>query len=231
MVVLRRDGAHWELTHGSLKAMTQPELRAVGIPVGSSRTWISADCVLWSLIGQGEHGMWATFAAAAQHGGPAREFFRAHQEGREWRAVDLLAGAQSVFREFPYQRNIQSGTFRIWSELGGKPWLNLWPFCQTPNPEYAWFAEAYPTYFWKQHFKTKKRDPSLLQTFLAEITPDEIKVSEETKHQILQPDYADAAILCLSSFALLTLDPKRILSDQGSSREEGWIFGVEKRQS
>jgi hypothetical protein len=229
--MLSRHQTKWSLEHRSLKALTQKELLGVGIPAQSSRTWISADCVLWPLEGEGEHGLWNTLGAAAAQGGAARDFFRAYQRGREFREVDHQVRAQSVFRELPYQRNIQSGTFRVWSEIGGNPWLNLWPFCQTPNLNRAWFAEAYPTYFWKQHLNTKKRDPLILANFLNEIPGEKVKVSDDTKKQLLQPDYADAAVLCLSSFALLTLESERVLNREGYPKNEGWIFGVERGQS
>jgi len=231
LVVLSRDESGWVLDHRSLKALTPKELLAQGIPALNSRTWISADCVLWVFHGEGEQGMWRTLAEAAAHQGGARDFFKAHQGGRDLRHVDQLARAQSVFRELPYQRNIQSGTFRVWSEIGGHRWLNLWPFCQTANPDQAWLAEAYPTYFWKQHFNTKRRDPALLARFLDEIPSKWMSVSDETKQQLLQPDYADAAILCLSTFALLTLEPEWISIRERFPREEGWIFGVKEDPS
>ncbi len=54
---------------------------------------------------------------------PAEDFFaallkRAGVSGVPTRECERLSGANSVFIPRPYQKNVQTGTYRIWVELG-----------------------------------------------------------------------------------------------------------------
>jgi len=220
-VALRREGRVWVLESASLEGFRPEAFEASGIPVRTSRTWITADCVFWPLLGTGERGMWKTFGEASRFSGAASRFFRDHRGERDFRKADLLARAQSVFRELPYQRNIQSGTFRIWSELGGAPWLNVWPFCQRAHPRRAWLAEGYPSFFWKHLLLQKKRNPPILYDWIRSRRGGLIKPARGTRKALLDPDFADAAVLCLGSFEILAKKRRE------APREEGWIFGLE----
>jgi hypothetical protein len=225
-VALRRKGNGWVLESGALRQFSPEGFEACGVPVRTSRTWITADCVLWPLLGTGERGMWKTFGEASRFSGAASRFFRDHRGARDFRKADLLARAQSVFRELPYQRNIQSGTFRIWSGLGGAPWLNVWPFCERAHPRRAWLAEGYPSLFWRSVLLQKKRDPAMLSPWIRARWGRLIRVERGTEERLLDPDFADAAVLCLCSFELLADQKSMIAKRRDYPQEEGWIFGL-----
>ena len=172
--------------------------------------------------------MWQTFSAASRFEGKAAAFFRDRRGETDFREADRLAGAHSVFRELPYQRNIQSGTFRIWSELEGRRWLNLWPFCERAHPNQAWLAEGYPSLFWKRFLKQTKRNPPILAAWIRSHWDGGIKMGAGTRKALLDPDCADAAVLCLCSFDLLANNPGMLAKRRTLPRDEGWIFGLER---
>lgn len=66
----------------------------------------------------------------------------------ELRECDRIADANSLFRSMPYQRNVQTGTFRVWHELS-KQLLHdvaIWPF-DSVSKQTLVLAEGYPKLF------------------------------------------------------------------------------------
>ncbi len=77
-----------------------------------------------------------------------------------------LAGANSVFSLLPYQRNIGCGSFRSLKELAQEPnWFCTWPF-ETLDLSPVVLAEGYPSLFWRTFLGAKKRDLSVLVSYL-----------------------------------------------------------------
>lgn len=95
---------------------------------------------------------------------PASEFFKALGQGSApRRQIEKLCKANSVFNEKPFQKNIQTGTYRLWKDIS----LNrndFWvPALEARNSkEQIPLYEGYPTLSWKRIFKVKKRSPELL---------------------------------------------------------------------
>jgi hypothetical protein len=85
------------------------------------------------------------------------------------RRVEELVSAHSVFKPYPFQKNIQTGTFRIWSDLGYNLSLGLkfdiWPFTALSGKnDQILICEAYPSYFWKHDIKhTSRKAQALLK--------------------------------------------------------------------
>jgi hypothetical protein len=113
------------------------------------------------------------------------------------RRIEEELKAQSVFALTPYQRNIASGTYRIWSELADWNPLNyrIWPDSlpddESTHPRVT-LVEAYPSAIWSKRFAGK--DPKRLfrfwQTHFAYELPSFIreKISQD-------PNWADSWVM------------------------------------
>jgi len=63
------------------------------------------------------------------------------------RAAEAELGCLSVFKNKPFQKNIQTGTYRIWSDLGqdcNYNDFNIWPYQNEKGR--AYLCEGYPSY-------------------------------------------------------------------------------------
>jgi len=138
-------------------------------------------------------------------------FFEEHFKGSRHlndlevlREQEKFLGCLSVFKNKPFQRNVQTGTYRIWSDLGKeKDFLNfnIWPYEKNQNK--AFLCEGYPAY-------AKK----ILNNF----TEDQIKGVELVEK--LSPDHKDAAALAV--LGALFFDPSGEIKDQ----QEGQILKI-----
>lgn len=154
------------------------------------------------------------------------------------RLCEEIVQANSLFRTRPFQRNIQTGTFRIWRDLTShepQPWCYFWPFDleRSPWQDLPWIFEGYPSWLWKTLFFCKVRSPSKLN----EIFDRRLILKQSDLSRIQSdPDFADAAILAYSGlllqesnrlFSKLTVEPKvksRMIC-------EGWLLGLEMKDS
>jgi len=194
---------------------------------------------------------WALKAAAQHHrdclrkGVPARgrpaaeafflELFR--QSGLEEipeRACEKKAGANSVFRARPYQKNVQTGTYRIWVELGlellsEQGALDL----QFPHHEDSVgisrkisVEESWPSLLWREFLGFPSRQPKALSGALQKVAKNTgvfIHCAEADLQWCAEhPDHADALVLALAGFFLPSATPDLIPSG------EGWITGLAK---
>lgn len=147
-------------------------------------------------------------------------------DDKKWplRRCELLASSNSVFQEHPFQKNIQSGTYRIWCDLGrsldnqnGHKVL-FWPHDFTTglpakdatdshaarSDQIMTIAEGYPSLYWRTFFGAKTRRPEDLQT-LATAALKDLGWSLTCPHWesiTNDPDTADAAVLALAAFIM-----------------------------
>ncbi len=241
-LLTKTSNGHFKLELFKLTAFTQEDIEKLNIPIQSNQTWITADCVLWPLIKPSVQGMWLTFAEAQLHRNAGNELGRKSSENffeslklkkhldhtSIYRPVELKAGSNSVFTIYPYQRNIQTGTYRIWSEIGSRPWLNIWPFNKKGIKSRAWLAEGYPTWFWKKIFETKTRSPELLHELIKSKFKEKIEYDQNTKDTITRsPDFADAVVLAIGTCILMQNQPSLITEKRGKHPNHGWILGVD----
>jgi len=172
---------------------------------------------------------------------PAEDFFatllkRAGVGGVPTRECERLAGANSVFVPRPYQKNVQTGTYRIWVELGAA----LKGGDQFSFPHHGEMADAglgghsegprisieesWPSLLWKRLLQAPHREPGNLQALLRDFGIREsfdIKVAESClAHCVLHPDHADALVLALAGVIL----PSN--SGEIPTAGEGWITGL-----
>lgn len=177
--------------------------------------------------------------------------------GERWplRHCERLTASNSVFQEHPFQKNVQSGTYRIWCDLGysldsrpaGQP--RLWPHDYhdsddgkipgIASPEMV-IAEGYPSLYWKKLFDLRSRQPASLRPVVNR-TMEQYKVTVESADWELiksDPDLADAVVLGLAAFVLDTrglflkalnatdLTSASVEPGMFEASFEGWIAGA-----
>ncbi|NBX75606.1 MAG: hypothetical protein EBQ92_03565 [Proteobacteria bacterium] len=192
---------------------------------------------------KGKPYLWECFGMAAGFSNGGKEFGRSVAETffSHWlpqkkgdfprRFCEEVSGSNSVFQTRPYQKNIQTGTFRIWKDLGsvGKPWVKIWPFEQKGrHTEEAWIFEGYPSLIWKQCLQSPSRDLKKLRGLCKKAIPQfEI---DTWRHIERSPDMADSFVL---AFGGVFLQGKRQLwvpsasfAKEPNAFREGWILGL-----
>ncbi|MEY4631421.1 MAG: hypothetical protein RIQ81_1541 [Pseudomonadota bacterium] len=169
------------------------------------------------------------------------------------RICEAISGSNSVFQKHPFQKNIQSGTYRIWCDLGhalipgedltAEP--SIWPHDHLQATRTASksmiIAEGYPSFYWRHLFSAPSRQPLNIESLtIHEFEKRKLKLACDS-WQVLKkdPDAADAAILALSAF-LLDLNHELFpdLRESPAARQsrqlsqilvEGWIVAVTPR--
>jgi hypothetical protein len=225
-----------------------------------ARTALIIDCVL-GLPG-GSRDLWEWFEEAASAPSPAfgrapaEAFFakilasgqvRESANGERFprRRIEALAGANSVFASRPFQKNIQTGTYRIWRELGlgarecQGPWLDLWPFHGPGHRPLA--MEGFPSWMWRRVFECPTRDLDALPEAFARVFQQvgivpvfrragkggPLSVGEAWALLQGDADLCDALVLAAGG---MLLHRRGELLDatirERAPRGEGWIAGV-----
>ena len=169
--------------------------------------------------------------------GPAEEFFarilrESGQSGIPTRLCERLAGANSVFKSRPYQKNVQTGTYRIWVELGQELLANrsfIFPHHEADRPldlgqPKLLIEESWPSLLWKTLLGAKAREPARLDELLRELS-ERIQKKLVCSHRDLEicathPDQADALVLALGGLLLPQWDGEIPIA------QEGWITGL-----
>ena len=127
------------------------------------------------------------------------------------RSVEQKLRANSVFRSRPYQKNIQTGTYRIWKDLTTPlvptgsvckttlEQIELWPFTKARKPKVGRpvIIEGYPSLAWRLLNQTTRGKPLQL--------PKAVSAGVKNYKSLNQvsADHQDAAMLCLFAWSLL----------------------------
>jgi hypothetical protein len=186
-------------------------------------------------------------ACQAQFGNPREEFRKASQfqwEGRrfgaqvaeaffkrfEWprplprRLCEVICHSNSVLTNRPAQKNIQTGTFRTWSDLGEieSTAYVLWPFETSDSQSLTKpiVMEVYPTLFWRQVLNLQVRRWSQLRDLLR-VFP-QIELTQDPQN----PDQADAAIVALGLMLMHQKSRRLQVPPRKAPPVEGWIYGA-----
>ncbi|MBC7692703.1 MAG: hypothetical protein H7222_13155 [Methylotenera sp.] len=153
------------------------------------------------------------------------------------RQCEILARANSVFLTRPFQKNIQTGTYRIWKDLSETEaqWLNFWPFQDEAKArQMPWFFEAYPSWVWREVFGLRTRDlkllrPAVEKTFLNKSGKLAVEIGSWPE-LLKNPDAADAAVLALGALKLQSegclMKPYPEFLTNPLRLTEGWIMGL-----
>lgn len=258
--LLHRQGKLWRLrTLGQngkrlrLSSFSPPALEKVLIDSGLSSenlksAAIAIDCVLGlpelvePMRAEGSAPFWqllATMDREARYGRADAERYFA----KWWRPdtielrypqrrCEIHARSNSVFQVRPYQKNIQTGTYRIWVDSARHPrWFHLWPFDENEREKLPWVFEGYPSFLWREVFGFRRREPAWLPTKLRELGI----VVDNARALAADADLADAAVLAVGAWSLQKQrrlwEPFPGFRDIPERRREGWILGVTERQN
>ena len=217
---------HGVIEFAYLKALNSEALSEVLGPlpkVARKNLKIALDCVLGLPRGL-RRDLRETMASSLNTQGfgrePARKFFASVGGGRILaREIEILAKANSVFRDRPFQKNIQTGTFRLWKDLSEDPsWFDL-PFVEKRRSGCTSIFEAYPSHSWRTFLGSPKRDPEKLSQWIQKSGFD-CRLARDWKTRVMKdPNLADAAVIALH---LASLDRNEITRQPDT---EGWILG------
>jgi hypothetical protein len=253
--VLIRKGDDWVLhaTHASGKPMSLPCFNSqyLEILLESFRHSLDAnvglmvDCVLglpwtsWKSAGERPGDLRSLIRHCAQadaYGRKAGEaFFSKWNSEPDFprRQCERISGSNSVFQIRPHQKNIQTGTYRIWRDLalaGDEDYFSFWPF-DTPRRGRPWIFEGYPTFYWRSLFGRRSRSPEAFASVVTAVRSYGISVRVVGRAAIARdPNLADAAVLALAGLVLqhrsALFCPFEQFPLQLAARAEGWIAGV-----
>lgn len=128
----------------------------LGLPQDLKTTWQEALDLLPNFPGYGRE--------------PASQFFRHLGQGESpRRQVEIKFKANSVFQEKPFQKNIQTGTFRIWKDiLADRKNFYVPALEQKEHSKQAPLFEGYPSLSWRLLLNNPKRDPHALGDIIKE---------------------------------------------------------------
>lgn len=186
-----------------LKSLSQKDIESHIDRKKFKRLLICADCVLglpesMSLSWRQALSQIQNFDAFGRI--PASQFFKSLGKGKvPRRAIEIECKANSVFQEKPFQKNIQTGTFRLWKEMSKNESDFYVPALEVQkDPERLRIYEGYPSLSWKLLLSAKKRQPEALRVLLQR---KGIKVKFQSEHSRLvkkDPNLADALLLALT---------------------------------
>lgn len=239
--VLTKKGRQWRLRLHSLPSLTRENLQEAAGDLSLASALIAVDSVLglpaevWPQNTSSLKSLFKKASLRKTYGfDSAALFFGEIWSGKSppKRQVERLAKANSVFTSRPFQKNIQTGSFRVWKDLGPHTtWFRLWPhdvFDSTFRPPYIF--EVYPSLLWKSLFDSSQRKPSQLKSLIQKRFP-EISISPEDQHRFIQPDYADAVVAALGAFRFFVTQnnfyPPKDRFKKYQMKREGWILGLE----
>jgi len=168
-----------------------------------------------------------TFRSRPHGAETAYQFFRRYlpppafrREGASYpqRTAEKLAGANSVFRKHPFQKNVGCGSYRVLKDLGvGPRWFRVWPQEEAGDAQFI-VVEGYPSLFWRDVLGSRVRMPEVLRHFLAESFPQ--------AHLPKTADDADAAVLAIGGARCLEAGYFELFPRAPTARAEGWILGL-----
>lgn len=202
-VHLRHDGTQWTLSTTTFPSLSAEALGATGA------TLVCVDAVLglpetaWPLTGcppnaDGLRTLFRHAADAARGYGraPAEAFFGTFDPGGDGlRVQDRQLGAQSVFRSVPYQRQVLTGTYRVWRDLGRSPEAFSLHGFEPPDPGRPHLAEGWPTWGWRTLIGERTRRPTALPAWLR---AHGVRLGDaDADVLVTKPDHADAAVAAL----------------------------------
>ena len=252
-----RSSLEVEIELGTLRSLSPDSLyeltKSAGVvPSASKPAALLIDCVfglpLEIQIGerQGALSLWNLMQQTLRQSDPAfgrqpgQQFFKSFLPNftgtYPLRNCDRLARASSLFQTIPFQKNIQTGTYRIWRDIAneGKPWLHFWPF-ELRGGTYPWWAfESYPTFLWREVLGLKMRSSGLLRAAASRASHEaglELRFNG-WKSLVKHPDLADAFVIALSGAILQTRralwEPESGMMTTGNKSQEGWILGLSR---
>jgi hypothetical protein len=141
------------------------------------------------------------------------------------RLCEMRAKANSVFVTIPAQKNIQTGTHRIWLDLGeDTSWFELWPSGRDSAAVVV--AEVYPSFLWKNIFGFSQREPEMVSKVFKHA---QVRVANALLKIYREPNWADSAVAALGAKQILESGPKELWlapKNNRCAKYEGWMLGL-----
>lgn len=134
------------------------------------------------------------------------------------RQVELALGANSVFTPYPFQKNVQTGTFRVWKEMALSDFDDLSFGHFSKNKAKISVIEGYPTLAFKKLMGTKRSNPKEWPSDLEKFFPNIKKKTSD-----LNQDHLDALLLAIQAFDTLVIKKQSICP---LNSLEGGILGA-----
>lgn len=242
-VLFERKKMLWQFSAIELKSLSRESLLRLNVDAIVLDSVIGLPHDVWPIKKKSAGGVWNLFQKAAEapaYGRVAGEnFFKSFLKEKmdtPSRVCEKIANANSIFTTRPFQKNIQTGSFRSWRDLGKeKKFLNLWPFetRSSFNSSKPWIFEGYPSWVWKHLLETTKRSSENLKKIIATKSKVQIKPAKPNQWSLIErnQDSADAFVLGFllihmlhgKSLELFPKLPVFVLE------YEGWILGVKTR--
>lgn len=181
----------------------------------TSQIMICADCVLGlpESVGVSWRAALKGLSNFTSYGRtPAQKYFYDLGKGEiHKRKIEIACKANSVFQEKPFQKNIQTGTYRLWKDI----FLNendFWiPALEKKKTDLQIpLFEGYPSFSWKLLLQASTRSPKDLTSLIKKA---KIGITWTKDHQAQaekDPNLADAFLLALTmqKFAGVAFDRK-----------------------
>jgi hypothetical protein len=216
------------LTFARLHQFSIEAILAAFPQIRPERLVIAIDCVLGlpaSLAVPWREALSLTLKFEGYGRKPAAEYFRTIGQGQvPRREIEYITKANSMFQERPFQRNIQTGTFRFWKEMAQHPdWFYVPYLTREPSPQgRVPIFEGFPSLSWKQIFGFKTRKPADLPEAIHRVFPEANLARKDASLLRKDPHFADAAVLAFAMRTLYRAELKR------KPDVEGWILGAER---
>lgn len=207
-----------------LNSFSRTEFEKIIPDISVARPLICVDCV-FGLPQKLSHSWLKVMQLIKKSDGygrkPAENFFKQLGGGQILRRkIEIALGGNSVFQEKPFQKNIQTGSYRIWKDISQKSEDFYLPALELrKSHRQLTIVEGYPTYSWKILFAVSKRSPSQLHSLVKQ---HRLTLNWNPKLQkavAKDPNLADAFIL-----ALMAKKFKRSISSL-NPQKEGSILG------
>ncbi len=147
-----------------------------------------------------------------------KNFYNIKEDNHPKRSTEIKLKSNSVFTTRPFQKNIQTGTFRIWKELSFVlDSVLIWPLDYYLENELKTVVyEVYPSHFYKKIFGLKNRSHLPLLDVLENVRNINKTFDFDEHVKFLNdPDFCDALIAAFGGY--LTIHQRNVwnsISDQ-----------------
>ena len=232
----------WKLAMARLSTLTLNSLisqhKQLGIRLKEKSSLIIVDCVLGLpksyQKGQAKKNLVEWMLKAKSHSGfglKAGQLFFDNLKipgSEKLRVSEKVLNANSVFSPYPSQKNIQTGTFRIWKDIADdvkSERIHIWPYDALANSKgEASLIEGYPSLAYQELIgkNSNQRVKANSKEVKALLTKKNIRTTDQGL-QISNEDERDAILLAVYAFHLFKNQPHRLKFD--STPVEGAILG------
>lgn len=158
-----------------------------------------------------------------------RQQFYPNATSHPKRECEILAKANTVFSSKPFHRNIQSGTFRIWRDLGAYGAGEFAFLGEALNANKKTLViEGYPSLLWRKLWNQKTRAPKdFVRLVLAHpICSKRVRLFSRAKASLCLQNNVDLADAAACAVAGAVFQDEILWTRSSRISIEGWILGL-----